>query len=169
MRSLEKAISNLLESVSNGFLSVKEDVDSMRTEIGNDLVHKGEGLVKMGAQILHKGGNNDRSVRPAFPIAQDQHHSISVERVNKTNQTYACTAPYTMKRKHNSLSDMWDEWHGNGEFSDSDGGVLGRIEKYGSKSMERNGEAIHRLMLAVLTSLAQPGLYSHAEVNSGGK
>ena len=58
---------------------------------------------------------------------------INTARANKTNQTYACTAPYTMKQKHDSLSDMWDEWNVNGEFSDPDGGVVGRMEKYGKK------------------------------------
>ena len=74
--------------MSNGFSSIKEEVDSMHTDIGKELVHKGEGLVNMGPQFLNKGGIN--CSLPAHATGPDHNQMINVERANKSNQTYAC-------------------------------------------------------------------------------
>jgi len=42
-------------------------------------------------------------------------------------------ATYNMRPRHASLSDMWDEWHGQGQFCDRHGGIKGRESKHKSK------------------------------------
>ena len=40
---------------------------------------------------------------------------------------------YRMVKRHLSLEDMWDEWHGTGRFSDEVGGIQGRNKLFGPK------------------------------------
>lgn len=42
-------------------------------------------------------------------------------------------ANFIMVHKHQSLSDLWDEWYGTGKFADELGGIEGRNKTYGSK------------------------------------
>ena len=64
--------------MSKGFLSIKEEVDSMGTDIGNELVHKGEDLVNMGSQFLVKGGM--KCSLPAHATGPDYNQMINTER-----------------------------------------------------------------------------------------
>jgi len=46
----------------------------------------------------------------------------------------ASVTHFRMASKHNNLSEMWDEWHGCGKWSeDIHGGIKGRNKKYGPK------------------------------------
>ena len=58
---------------------------------------------------------------------------------------------YRMVKKHKSLSDMWDEWHGAGQFTDAVGGIKGRNKQFGAK-WRRHLEVQHysRTKLVVL-------------------
>lgn len=40
---------------------------------------------------------------------------------------------YRMVKKHKSLDEMWDEWHGTGRFADDIGGIKGRNKHFGAK------------------------------------
>ena len=42
-------------------------------------------------------------------------------------------APLMMKKQHESLHDMWNEWHGEGPFAGNGGGVVRRNELFGKK------------------------------------
>ena len=70
------------------------------------------------------------------------------------------SSSYRMVKKHTTLDDMWDEWHGTGKFADDIGGIQGRNKHFGAKWRKHlEGQQYSR------TKLIVEAIAKYAEIN----
>ena len=92
---------------------------NLNRENNNDIV------TAMLQQQLGNGG--------AILAATDGRDNNNSTALVPVNSTPTSVRPFSMVPNHKTLEDMWNEWHGEGKYADSDGGIAGRNKELGSK------------------------------------
>jgi Transcriptional activator of glycolytic enzymes len=129
---------NMAESVGNSIQCLINQVS--RTEhLRNEQEQRLATLLELGASVLKNG-------RTAIPITgmkttnnNNTQMEYSPEELSATvtasedDDDLARHATYRMKPKHRSLTDLYAEWVGDGEFADGYGGISGRNKRFGAR------------------------------------
>jgi Transcriptional activator of glycolytic enzymes len=162
-RHINERFNDLQEDVHEGFKSlVQQHGDVLRESC--QLV--GASLVNVGHHVMNSPGGvsvgtpsktlTGEPASPSVPCTQFQAEEPDPVQLAST---------FRMKAKHNTLTDLWQEWFGLGEWEDEFGGVAGRNEKFGAK-WRKEAKALdksqysrtNRVIVAVSSSAHARGL-----------
>ena len=89
----------------------------------------------LGGDTGHKFGVREENLNACLstqnePVREPEAASEEAAIESSCNPEHRC---FRMTPKHKNVSEMLDEWHGRGRFSDSHGGIAGRDEKHKAK------------------------------------
>ena len=155
---LDEKFENLVEWIDEGLTRVVDHLDGHREaldrrlastflNIAQDLLYSTGGGKNQRDKLATTSPNsisrtiNDRTQTSptATPVDNGEGTPFGCSTVTNspTTNSTATTADeqssYRMVKKHKTLDDMWDEWHGLGHFEDAVGGIKGRNKQFGAK------------------------------------
>ena len=126
IKKLEDGIVTLYRVTKEGFEEAATAAAESRQESNARLAEK---FMSIAQNLLEESKGGTPSPRKIYAPTQYQPTQDKDQGSNEPSPPLLDTSTlrFTMKRKHNSLRDMWDEWHGLGPFSDPCDRIAGGI------------------------------------------
>jgi Centromere DNA-binding protein complex CBF3 subunit, domain 2/Transcriptional activator of glycolytic enzymes len=154
---VDQLSNKLCDAINTRFDRMEDNQVAQRQQTERTLAGS---FLNIAQDLLHKTGTLDKPVGDApdddlcgvsidldrpdgVPVTQDIYMSDTTPPSLTTEETGTAInmADYqliSMHPKHASLSDVWDEWHGEGKFTDSLGGLEAREKLFGAKWRKKN-------------------------------
>jgi Transcriptional activator of glycolytic enzymes len=138
---------NMAESVGNAIQSLINQV-SRSEQIRSEQEQRLAALLEIGSNVLRNGGSASTGMSTATTYNDNTQMEFSNEQstgsldgslslqavtVSEDEDDLERHKKYRMKPKHRSLTDLYAEWVGEGDFADEFGGIEGRNKRFGAR------------------------------------
>ena len=132
-----------METVGTKIDQLSEEVKNLRDEA---LSHRNESnerlaasLIQTAQQLLQQQSPGGSPTMPIPPLGRnDREYLVQNDPVveaedNDNDPDDLEHRNYRLVPRHQTLTDMWNEWHGEEQYADSFGGIAGRDKLFGAK------------------------------------
>lgn len=139
--SVDRKVVGLAQETKEAMTELKEIQKEDRDQSERRLA---SAFMSIGAQLLSATQRKELA-----SLSLDQEHCSDIQSEGMNDMDFLISEPESpilkiphdhndhltknMRSKHTRLSDLWDEWHGEGRFQDPCGGIHGRDLKHGAK------------------------------------
>ena len=146
---LDEKFEFLVEWIDEGLTRVVDHLDENREapdrrlastflNIAQDLLYSSGSRQDKSATVspisINRKSDDCTQTSPNAMSEEDEVMTAEQQNLTKTEGTTVDKqSAYRMVKKHKTLDDMWDEWHGVGHFEDAVGGIKGRNKQFGAK------------------------------------